>query len=58
MVLVLEGGESRFDAKDRPAYGFGDLREDGVAERFDDEASGRRPARTAARNALLSQPGG
>lgn len=51
-------GESGFCAQDRAADGFGDLWQDGVAERLDDQAGGSRPASIAERNARVSQPGG
>lgn len=51
-------GERSFGAEDGAADGFGDLRQDGVAERLDDQAGGNRPASIAERNARISQPGG
>ncbi len=51
-------GKRGFGAQDGAADGFGDLRQDGVAERLDDQASGSRPASIAERNARVSQPGG
>lgn len=51
-------GERGFGAQDGAADGFEDLRQDGVAERLDDQAGGSRPASIAERNARVSQPGG
>lgn len=51
-------GERGFGAQDGAADRFGDLRQDGVAERLDDQAGGSRPASIAERNARVSQPGG
>ena len=50
--------ERGFGAQDGAADGFGNLRQDGVAERLDDQAGGSRPASIAERNARASQPGG
>ena len=54
----VHGAQGGFDAKYGAADCFGDLRDYGVAERFDDEGSGRSPAWTADRNARASHPGG
>lgn len=51
-------GERGFGAQDGAADGFGNLRQDGVAERLDDQAGGSRPASMAERNARVSHPGG
>jgi hypothetical protein len=51
-------GERGFGAQDGAADRFGNLRQDGVAERLDDQAGGSRPASIAERKARVSQPGG
>ena len=50
--------ERGFGAQDGAADGFGDLRENGVAERLDDQAGRSRPFASAERNARASHPGG
>lgn len=51
-------GKRGFGAQDGAADRFWDLRQDGVAERLDDQAGGSRPASIAERKARVSQPGG
>lgn len=50
--------ERGFGAQDGAADDLGNLRENGVAERFDDQAGSRSPFATAERNARVSHPGG
>lgn len=57
-VAPQRRGERSFDAQDGAADRLGDLRQDGVAERLDDQAGGSQPASIAERKARVSQPGG
>ena len=57
-VACHHRGQRGFGAQDGAADRFGNLRQDGVAERLDDQAGGSRPASIAERNARVSQPGG